>query len=186
MGTVNRTSRIVGRVGVVAAIVGGVVAASAVPADANNYIPAGCAQVPLQNWSTNCYASPTATSGGPYVTAVQTALQGNLYFAGQCIDASYGWPTTSAVQQYQTAKSLTSDGVVGAQTWSSLNGSLMYMSEYSIGTTRYKYHGAGADTSTQRFIKVTNSGFTFQRWMVRAPNYSCGLSTNDWKNLTAY
>jgi len=52
---------------------------------------------------------------GPQVKLLQTALKSLGFYTG-AIDGSFGPATQSAVEQFQSANSLTADGVVGPQT----------------------------------------------------------------------
>ena len=53
------------------------------------------------------------------VTTLQTELNAQGYDCGE-VDGVFGQNTLNAVMAFQTAKGLTADGVVGAQTWGAL------------------------------------------------------------------
>jgi len=55
-------------------------------------------------------------SSGSEVSALQQALQ-NAGFSPGAIDGQFGPHTETAVKAYQAARGLTSDGIVGDQTW---------------------------------------------------------------------
>ncbi len=59
-------------------------------------------------------------SQGPEVKELQTKLKAAGFSPGP-IDGDFGPVTEKAVRRYQAAKKLTVDGVVGPQTWASLN-----------------------------------------------------------------
>ncbi len=56
---------------------------------------------------------------GDAVTTLQTELNAQGYACGE-VDGIFGQNTLNAVMAFQTAKGLTADGVVGAQTWEAL------------------------------------------------------------------
>ena len=56
---------------------------------------------------------------GDAVTTLQTELNAQGYACGE-VDGVFGQNTLNAVMAFQTAKGLTADGVVGAQTWGAL------------------------------------------------------------------
>ena len=58
-------------------------------------------------------------SSGDAVTTLQTELNAQGYACGEA-DGVFGQNTLNAVIAFQTAKGLTADGVVGAQTWEAL------------------------------------------------------------------
>lgn len=58
-------------------------------------------------------------SKGEEVKTLQILLNGFGYNCGK-VDGDFGNGTLTAVKKYQTAKKLTADGVVGANTWNSL------------------------------------------------------------------
>ena len=51
--------------------------------------------------------------------SIQLALRNANFYTGQ-IDGKIGPLTKSAIRQFQTAKSLTADGIVGPRTWTEL------------------------------------------------------------------
>ncbi len=59
-------------------------------------------------------------SRGGEVTTLQTYLNSNGYDVGAA-DGIFGAKTLAGVKAYQTASGLTSDGIVGANTWGSIN-----------------------------------------------------------------
>ncbi|MGW0604874.1 N-acetylmuramoyl-L-alanine amidase [Streptomyces sp. NPDC002640] len=65
------------------------------------------------------YTSISAGSTGDLVRAAQYLLNQQGYKAGT-VDGVFGSGTTTAVKAFQTAKGLTSDGVVGKRTWTAL------------------------------------------------------------------
>jgi N-acetyl-anhydromuramyl-L-alanine amidase AmpD len=65
------------------------------------------------------YTPISAGSTGDLVRAAQYLLNQQGHNAGT-VDGIFGSGTTAAVKSFQTAKGLTSDGVVGARTWTAL------------------------------------------------------------------
>ena len=61
----------------------------------------------------------SAGADGPEVAAIQQRLQVHGFAIGT-IDGSYGARTTSAVNDFQQAKGLNSDGIVDKETWTAL------------------------------------------------------------------
>ena len=61
----------------------------------------------------------SAGADGPEVAAIQQRLQIHGFAIGE-IDGSYGSRTTSAVNDFQRAKGLDSDGIVDKSTWTAL------------------------------------------------------------------
>lgn len=76
----------------------------------------------LSTFPTGRAINPTIRLGdtGEYVTLLQTSLTELLYFTGS-IDGVFGSSTENAVKQFQANNNLTTDGVVGVDTWSALN-----------------------------------------------------------------
>ncbi len=74
-------------------------------------------------WRTLLTLSPYPTlrrgNSGQYVTFLQQLLESNLIPVGT-IDGVFGTRTENAVRQYQQDRSLSVDGIVGANTWNSL------------------------------------------------------------------
>lgn len=64
---------------------------------------------------------PTLRQGakGPFVTDLQSQLRDLRYFAG-AVDGHFGPLTETAVLAFQAANNLTTDGVVGAKTWKTI------------------------------------------------------------------
>lgn len=79
--------------------------------------------VGTNTWRTllNLYPYPLLREGdrGAYVTFLQQLLESNLYPVGG-IDGIFGSRTLSAVRNFQSANSLTVDGLVGNNTWNAL------------------------------------------------------------------
>ncbi|WP_328886266.1 peptidoglycan-binding protein [Streptomyces sp. NBC_00316] len=65
------------------------------------------------------YTSQQSGSSGPRVKAVQQLLNEQGFATGDGA-GTFGAGTVGAVKAYQTARGLTADGVVGAQTWTAL------------------------------------------------------------------
>jgi hypothetical protein len=68
-------------------------------------------------------AVPTLENGstGNEVASLQILLNGHGFSCGN-VDGAFGAKTLTAVKNYQKAKSLTQDGIVGIKTWASLVG----------------------------------------------------------------
>jgi len=76
----------------------------------------------LSQYSANSAPSLTVGSQGQVVKDVQSFLKEAGIYAGS-IDGVYGLQTQAAVKSFQESKNLTSDGVVGPQTWAAMLGS---------------------------------------------------------------
>ena len=63
-------------------------------------------------------------------------------------DGSFGAKTTAAVKAYQRAYDLEVDGIVGINTWSSMNDGLNY---YDEGPVNYSYSVTGGSFGDDRF-----------------------------------
>jgi hypothetical protein len=88
-----------------------------------------CQALAQGSWAQNC--TEQYGDAGPMVTGIQAAVSGWAYnySNGACptvnIDGTFGTTTRTAVRCYQSHHSgLTVDGIVGPQTWASLQGLL--------------------------------------------------------------
>ncbi|REE81240.1 putative peptidoglycan binding protein [Paenibacillus taihuensis] len=102
-------------------------------------------------YATNFNSFPTLQQGasGGYVRA----LQANLYAFGQAatvgtIDGSFGSSTKTAVQNFQTAYGLTSDGSMGPASWSK-------MSAYTVAETTSTFW-LDTPSSTTYYVDYNN------------------------------
>ena len=98
------------------------------------------------NWS----SMPTIKNGssGGTVRGCQQFLLCKGYTSVGSADGSFGPKTTAAVKKYQTAYKLTSDGIVGKNTWAKMNSQLAY---YDEGPVNYSYSVDGGAFGDDRF-----------------------------------
>lgn len=76
----------------------------------------------LSQYSASSAPRLTVGSQGQAVKDVQSFLRAAGIYSGP-IDGVYGLQTQAAVESFQESKNLTSDGVVGPQTWAAMLGS---------------------------------------------------------------
>ncbi len=76
----------------------------------------------LSQYSASSAPRLTVGSQGQVVRDVQSFLRAAGIYSGP-IDGVYGLQTQAAVESFQESKNLTSDGVVGPQTWAAMLGS---------------------------------------------------------------
>jgi peptidoglycan hydrolase-like protein with peptidoglycan-binding domain len=148
-----RTRRVVGS-SVTLAIAVSSVGVAMSPAGANAFYPSGCAVSARNGWSPNCYLGTSGSyinSDAPYVYGVQTILNDLGYTIAR--DCVFGSTTASQVQAWQSNHGLSVDGVVGPNTWTSLQSALAYDHQGS----GFAYYNVGFDAS--RFEKYVSSAF---------------------------
>ena len=89
-------------------------------------------------WNDNCVLQRDLTGERAYTSYYTRGVQRILFCLefdqgvtdiGQFADAQYGPTTEGAVTEYQNARGLTADGVVGPETWQALFGELMLLPE---------------------------------------------------------
>jgi hypothetical protein len=101
---------------------------SASPSDAAGYLyPAGCGTwAQYDGWTSLCYDGVTFNSNGSYVAANQFVVRNDpgLGFGSLAVDCIFRANTELAVEQYQTVNGLSSDGIVGPDTWTSMRNQL--------------------------------------------------------------
>ena len=97
-----------------------VVVSSALPASANVAYPSSCPAQSTGDWIPNCYLG---TDGSRYYNSANlvTGVQWIMHYRGGyytgAIDGSYGTGTAAGVKKLQTDLHVTSDGVLGSNTW---------------------------------------------------------------------
>lgn len=99
--------------------------------------PALAACTVVAGWGNNCLTSRTSHAISDLTVAIQTdinadGLSGNT----GTIDGNFGPITEGAVEDFQTAVGITSDGIVGSNTWNNLRGQLVF---WTI-TGPYRYY----------------------------------------------
>jgi hypothetical protein len=92
-----------------------------VEAETYDVLAAPTVEVTLRNPSATAATGPTLRLGatGADVRRLQDALRRHGFFSGTT-DGAFGSATDTAVRRFQTARGLSSDGVVGANTWAAL------------------------------------------------------------------
>lgn len=87
------------------------------PAFADRNYPSGCDTWATEwSWDTNCWLGNNYDEDGNYTGGIQGQLQALGYYGGS-IDGLWGPLTEGAVKNYQSARGLSSDGIVGNNTW---------------------------------------------------------------------
>lgn len=114
----------------------------------------GCVRHGNGDWRNFCLVGKG--NSGVYVKAVQTILACQGYNPGP-IDGIFGNQTRSAVIKYQRARGLSADGLVGTNTWNSLQKQV-----------QFRYHGYGSNPIT--YYSVRNCGNTIRFARDRAHN----------------
>lgn len=90
------------------------------PASANVAYPSSCPAQSTGNWTPNCYLG---TDGSRYYNSANlvTGVQWIMHYRGSyytgSIDGLYGSGTAASVKKLQTDLHVTSDGIVGSNTW---------------------------------------------------------------------
>ena len=151
--------------------------ATAPPAMADVTTPSGCEIVPRpqNSWANTCWLSsnPNAHDRYGYTTVgVQQVLTALNYKPG-AIDGEFGTSTTSATQTYQTDYGLTSDGIVGTNTWQSMRNRLSFTSTVN----QYYYYVVGGSASYWRWN--SNAGLSYGLWETR-----CAGTGTAWNYMT--
>ena len=70
-------------------------------------------------WNSNCPVGYGFDTAANYITGVQRILKGLGYYGGS-IDGLWGPLSQGATQNYQAARGLGADGIVGTNTWKKL------------------------------------------------------------------
>ncbi len=79
-------------------------------------------------WVASGYPLTRQGSKGPYVCVAQDCLN-NLGFRTGGLDGVFGTQTRNAVLSYQSSRGLTSDGIIGNNTWNTLMNEVVGMGE---------------------------------------------------------
>ncbi|MBQ7064657.1 MAG: peptidoglycan-binding protein [Firmicutes bacterium] len=105
---------------------------------------------------------PQLSKGSTNTSAVrtlQTWLNAVGYSVGP-VDGDFGNQTVNAVKQFQTAKKLTVDGVVGQQTWRALAEAYAKVTQSGSGSSGESGSGSGSDSGSSETtadpIKITS------------------------------
>lgn len=101
-------------------------------------------------WNNYSWVGWSHVTSGELVYAVQTMVNAVGYSPGT-IDGQYGNNTQTAIAKYQSSQSLSSDGIVGPNTWSSLQGNLVY-----VGTSGGDEYDTFAPWSSKNFQMIYN------------------------------
>lgn len=119
-------------------------------------------------WTDNCvlkrygtYARSSYSKGVQRIMWCQSASLQNASSIDAFSDGAFGPGTAQAVRDYQTANDLTVDGVVGPDTWNSLQSKLQVLA-FSETTNGYDSHSiVGCDRNTAQFYQEVRGSGTF-------------------------
>jgi len=95
---------------------------------------------------------------GNNVKAVQAICNASGCPAG-AVDGYYGTNTRNGIKSYQASKSISSDGIVGSQTWQVMHSYLMYSynQDFGLGMSEIDYYPGG---NRPKFLLV-NSNYPY-------------------------
>jgi peptidoglycan hydrolase-like protein with peptidoglycan-binding domain len=130
-------------------------------ADADSYYPPGCAiqaNDPTWTWSHLCYVGPNDWTTDHSAIGSATQILADLFYptTANCNLVTSG---EQSIKQYQLAKGLPADGVVGPNTYNALQ-----------GQTNFDYTSYGISTfglpTEQNFYTVGSGPVRFDKWVV--------------------
>lgn len=120
----------------------------------------------VRNYDWSSMATIKSGSSGGTVKGCQQFLNCESYSVGD-VDGAFGSKTTSAVKKYQSAHNLTADGIVGKNTWASMNDNLSY---YDTGSVNYSYcttHSTfGDDRFKHQYASSSSQGAIGSWWVM--------------------
>lgn len=118
------------------------------------------AQALFASWQDNCWVGYGYDTAANYITGVQRILKG-LGFYGGSVDGLWGPLSQGATQNYQAARGLSADGIVGTNTWKKLRIELTACGQ--VGSYVYlKRPGESCNGSFRQF----DNGTTFP-WYIK-------------------
>lgn len=138
---------------------------------------ASCNTTATSNWSNNCTVSQGAHSN--LVVAIQTIVAPDYYEATLnvlAIDGIFGPATKNAVIWWQYFHNLTTDGIVGPQTWGAMGSALSYNS--AVGSYYYYISGA-VPGSGPNYVDFRMNGSTGV-WQYGGPS-----TTSKWTTMNS-
>jgi hypothetical protein len=132
---------------------------------ADSFYPAGCDRYVRYSWADTCWLGHNYINYGVSVLGVQYILQYHGFMTRA--DCIFGSQTDSSVVAYQRAHGLTRDGIVGTQTWGSLQGQITFS---GISDAYGNYFNNGSDG-----LRFYNN-LAFGYWHVLDPYYPGGAT----------
>ncbi|MEV4642452.1 peptidoglycan-binding domain-containing protein [Actinoplanes sp. NPDC049548] len=137
------------RTAILVVAAGSLIVAGGTAAQANGYTPAGCrkhAYGLFADWRFNCTLGENSSKYvkfAAYVQGMQIILKGYGYYTIS-VDGDFGNASYTGVRLYQNHKDLTSDGLVGKNTWTEMMDDLTFAAYLPIpGGPAYRYNSPG-------------------------------------------
>lgn len=116
----------------------------------NTLYPSGCNQETQGSWHPSCWVGYDYVKASTSVLAVQYVLRASGHSPGTP-DCEYGSNSDNAAIAYQRANGLEQDGIVGGNTWGSMQGwthssgiSDEYGTYYNVGSDGLRFYWEGA------------------------------------------
>ncbi len=120
-------------------------------------------QADYSSWYDNCTVGYGYDTRANYITGIQRILKG-LGFYGGSVDGLWGPLSDGATRNYQSSRGLVSDGIVGPNTWGSLDNEIIYCTYGSP----YKYYKAPGESCAGSFRRSTTGS---NLWYIRKLNW---------------
>lgn len=137
-----------------------------------NFRPKGCDEQGRSDWTDHCWVSqyhPQDIKSGHYVKAIQLIVWCQGFGSGGIYDfvnGTFGSDTRQAVIEFQRANRIGVDGIVGPQTWFTLQRKL----QYNRSDAMFHFYGVQGRCSGDYFgVSSGNFWITKGIWIYRAP-----------------
>jgi hypothetical protein len=137
---------------------------------ANVNYPSGCHTYAYgskpSGWDANCWLGENGSAyinDAFYVQGLQIILQGEGYYT-LGIDGLFGNGTYVGTRLYQSHHGLTSDGIVGNNTWHSLLSQLSLVGYFCSGTCWWQYSSPGTIGTSRWHMQDLRVGGNLYPW----------------------